>query len=80
VNAGYPISMANDSEGPRKGDEVVWKSHGQNVHGTVEQKITKRTEAAGRTVDASPDEPQFKVKSDRTGREAVHKPDALKHD
>jgi hypothetical protein len=50
------------------------------VHGTVEQKITKETEAAGRTVKASPDEPQYKVKSDRTGREAVHKPGALNND
>ncbi|WP_433829461.1 DUF2945 domain-containing protein [Actinoplanes sp. CA-015351] len=63
---------------PKKGDEVTWRSHGQTVHGTVEQKITKRSEAAGRTVAASPDEPQYKVKSDKTGREAVHKPESLK--
>ena len=69
-----------DDENFKKGDDVTWKSHGQNVHGTVEQKITKRTEAAGRTVDASKDDPQYKVKSDKTGREAVHKPGALKHD
>ena len=68
-----------DDENFKKGDDVTWKSHGQNVHGTVEQKITKRTEAAGRTVDASKDDPQYKVKSDKTGREAVHKPGALKH-
>ena len=63
-----------------KGDKVTWSSHGQTVHGTVEGKITSRTEAAGRTVDASKDDPQYKVKSDKTGREAVHKPGALKHD
>ena len=68
-----------DDENFKKGDDVTWKSHGQNVHGTVEQKITERTEAAGRTVDASKDDPQYKVKSDKTGREAVHKPGALKH-
>ena len=64
---------------PKKGDKVSWKSHGENVRGTVQEKITERTEAAGRTVAASPDEPQYKVKSDKTGREAVHKPDALRH-
>ena len=69
--------MAND-EDLSKGDKVTWNSHGQQVHGTVEQKITKETEAAGRTVKASKDEPQYKVKSDKTGREAVHKPGALK--
>jgi hypothetical protein len=71
--------MAHD-EDLSKGDHVSWSSHGQKVEGTVEQKITKRTEAAGRTVDASQEDPQYKVKSDKTGREAVHKPGALHHD
>jgi hypothetical protein len=62
------------------GDEVTWSSHGHTVHGEVEQKITRKTEAAGRTVAASEDEPQYKVKSAKTGREAVHKPGALKRD
>jgi hypothetical protein len=69
--------MANDEKDFTKGDKVTWSSHGQRVHGTVEQKITKETEAAGRTVKASKEEPQYKVKSDKTGREAVHKPGAL---
>jgi hypothetical protein len=70
--------MADDKKSLEKGDKVTWSSHGQTVHGEVEQKITSRTEAAGRTVDASKDDPQYKVKSDKTGREAVHKPTALK--
>jgi hypothetical protein len=69
-----------DDKSLGKGDEVTWKSHGQEVHGTVEEKITERTSAAGRTVAASPDDPQYKVKSAKTGREAVHKPEALHHD
>ncbi|MEV4708273.1 DUF2945 domain-containing protein [Actinoplanes sp. NPDC049316] len=64
----------------KKGDKVTWKSHGNTVHGTVEKKITSRTSEAGRTVDASKDEPQYKVKSDKTGGTAVHKEGALKHD
>ena len=71
--------MAGHEKDLKKGDKVTWSSHGQQVHGTVEQKITSATEAAGRTVKASEDEPQYKVKSDKTGREAVHKPGALKH-
>jgi hypothetical protein len=59
-----------------KGDRVTWKSHGGTAEGVVERKITKETEAAGRTVKASPDEPQYLVKSD-AGGEAVHKPSAL---
>ena len=61
-----------------KGDHVSWKSHGQEVEGTVKRKITSETEASGRTVKASEDEPQYLVKSDKSGGEAVHKPGALK--
>lgn len=61
-----------------KGDKVSWRSHGQNVIGTVIGKITRATKAAGRTVKASKDEPQYHVRSDKTGRDAVHKPGALK--
>jgi hypothetical protein len=65
------------SEDLKKGDDVTWKSHGSTTSGTVEKKITRETEAAGRTVKASEDEPQYLVKSDKSGREAVHKPSAL---
>ena len=57
---------------------VEWSSHGVDVPGEVEKKLTDDTEAAGRTVRASKDDPQYLVKSDKTGREAVHKPDALR--
>lgn len=61
------------------GDKVEWKSHGQNVKGTVEEKIIDDLEAAGRTVRASEENPQYRVTSDNTGSGAVHKPDALRH-
>lgn len=63
---------------PKKGDKVAWSSHGSETEGTVEKEITERTEAAGRTVDASPDDPQYQVRSDKSGRSAVHKPSALR--
>ncbi len=61
----------------KKGDDVTWSTHGTETEGTVEKKITSETEAGGRTVKASEDDPQFLVKSDKSGKEAVHKPDAL---
>lgn len=61
----------------RKGDRVKWKSHGGEAVGTVERRITERTEAGGRTVDASKNEPQYLVKSEKSGGTAVHKPEAL---
>ncbi len=62
----------------KKGDKVEWNSHGSVAIGTVERKITSRTEEAGRTVDASKDEPQYLVRSDKSGGTAVHKPEALR--
>lgn len=61
----------------RRGDRVRWNTHGSTPEGVVEQKITARTEAAGRIVDASEEEPQYLVRSDNGG-EAVHKPGALR--
>src|SRR3569833_1197539 len=60
-----------------KGDEVSWRSHGSETHGEVEREITDREKAAGRTVDASPEAPQYEVRSARSGRSAVHRPDAV---
>ena len=60
-----------------KGDKVSWQTHGTTTQGEVEKEITSDTEAAGRTVRASDDDPQYLVRSDKSGREAVHKPGAL---
>ena len=68
------------SEEFTKGDHVTWNSHGGQAEGTVEKKITEDTEEAGRTVRASDDDPQYLVKSEKSGGEAVHKPGALKKD
>jgi hypothetical protein len=62
----------------KKGDKVQWQSHGTTVTGTVEGKITTDTSAAGRKVRASEEDPQYRVVSDKSGHDAVHKPDALK--
>ncbi|MCA1223610.1 DUF2945 domain-containing protein [Streptomyces sp. 8L] len=63
---------------PRKGDRVAWKSHGGEAVGEVEEEITERVRSAGRTVDASGDDPQYRVRSEKSGRSAVHKPEALR--
>ncbi|WP_280300744.1 DUF2945 domain-containing protein [Nocardia abscessus] len=61
-----------------KDDKVEWDSHGSTTEGKVEEVITSDTEAAGRTVRASEQEPQYRVRSAKSGRDAVHKPDALR--
>jgi hypothetical protein len=60
-----------------KGDKVTWQSHGSTAEGTVEEKITSDTTAAKRTVRAAKDDPQYRVRSDKNGNDAVHKPEAL---
>jgi hypothetical protein len=60
----------------RAGDRVSWNSHGYPVRGKVVRRITSETEAAGRTVRATEDDPQYLVRSDN-GAAAVHKPTAL---
>ena len=60
-----------------KGDRVSWQSHGSVATGTVEAKITEDTEAGGRTVRASEEDPQYLVRSEKSGSTAVHKPSAL---
>ena len=68
--------MADEFE---KGDKVVWSSHGRDdTPGVVERKITSDTEAGGRTVKASAEDPQYLVRSEKGGGEAVHRPSALK--
>ena len=63
----------------KPGDKVVWSSHGEDdTPGVVVRKITSETNAGGRRVAASEDEPQYLVRSEKGGGEAVHKPSALK--
>ena len=60
----------------RKGDKVKWKSHGGEAHGTVDKKQTSPTTIKGHKVAASPENPQFIVKT-AEGKKAAHKAGAL---
>ncbi|MDT3397708.1 DUF2945 domain-containing protein [Streptomyces sp. B1866] len=61
----------------RRGDKVTWRIHGSTALGTVVRKITERTRAGGRTVDASREKPQYEVESAKSGKRAVHRPQVL---
>jgi hypothetical protein len=62
----------------KQGDKVEWQSSQGKVKGTVEKKLTQPIEIKGHHVAASPDHPEYLVKSDKTGAEAAHKPESLK--
>ena len=73
--AGTSVGMTADF---RKGDNVEWNSHGGKAVGEVVRKLTSETRAGGRKVEASKDEPQYLVRSVKSGGTAVHKPSALR--
>ena len=60
----------------KKGDKVSWKSHSGTAHGTVEKKQTSPTKIKGHKVAASPDNPEYIVKTE-SGAKAAHKASAL---
>lgn len=62
----------------RKGDPVEWNTPQGKTTGRVEKKLTEPTDVKGHHVAASDDNPEYLVRSDRSGKEAAHKPDALK--
>ena len=67
-----------DAKSLKSGDKVTWNSPQGPVHGKVEAKVTSTAKIKGHVAKATKDDPQFKVKSDKTGAEAIHKPAELK--
>jgi hypothetical protein len=62
----------------KKGDKVEWDSSNGTTSGEVVKKETKTTHVKGHTAKATASDPQYRVKSEKTGKEAVHKPSELK--
>ena len=61
-----------------KGDKVEWDSSGGHSTGEVVKKVTTPTQIKGHKVAASKDNPEYIVKSDKSGKIAAHKPEGLK--
>jgi hypothetical protein len=61
----------------KQGDEVEWNTPQGKTRGTVKKKLTDRTEVGGQTIAASEEDPRYLVQSEKTGKEAAHRPDAL---
>lgn len=59
-------------------DEVKWKTPQGETKGTVVKKETGTAKAKGHTAKASAEHPEYRVKSAKSGKEAVHSADALK--
>lgn len=65
------------SEQLKKGDKVTWKTSQGETSGTVKKKLTSPTDIKGHHVAASKDNPEYLVESEKTGKEAAHKPESL---
>jgi hypothetical protein len=69
--------MTDRSDKFQPGERVKWESSQGTIEGKIEAKLTEPTEIQHHHVAASTDDPQYLVKSDRTGKEAAHKPESL---
>jgi hypothetical protein len=66
------------SDDLKKGDRVEWNTSQGKTRGTVERKLTSPMDIQGHYVTASKDNPEYLVKSEKSGKEAAHKPESLK--
>ena len=62
----------------KAGDAVKWDHSQGTTNGKVIRKVTKPMKIKDHKVAASPENPEYLVKSDKTGAEAAHKPSELR--
>jgi hypothetical protein len=60
------------------GDHVSWNSEAGRVSGMIVKVHTKDVDYEGYVHHASPSEPQYEIKSDKTDHVALHKGAALR--
>ena len=59
------------------GDHVEWNSEAGHVEGVITKKHTEDVEYKGHMRRCTEENPQYEIKSDKTGHIAMHKGDAL---
>ena len=62
----------------KRGDHVEWNSEAGLVKGTIQKKVTSEIIFKGYKRNASKEDPQYFIKSDKTDHVAIHKGSALK--
>jgi hypothetical protein len=60
-----------------QGDKVEWNTPQGKTRGTVKKTLTSDTEVGGQKITASVNDPRYLVESEKSGKEAAHRPDAL---
>ena len=62
----------------KTGDRVAWRSSGGGSVGRVERELRSPGKIEGHRVAASEDNPEYLVRSEKSGKIAAHKPSALR--
>ena len=62
----------------KPGDKVTWDTSQGETFGTVVKKQTSPTQIKSHKVAASKEDPQYIVKSGKSGKVAAHKPSELR--
>ena len=62
----------------KSGDKVKWNTSQGETRGKIVKKQTTPTKIKSHKVAASKDNPEYIVKSDKSGKIAAHKPGQLK--
>jgi len=66
------------SKGFKVGDHVAWNSEAGHVSGRIIKVHRRDVDYKDHTHHATPDKPQYEIKSDTTGHVAMHKGSALR--
>lgn len=62
----------------KKGDPVDWNTSQGKTTGEVKKKLTSPIDIKGHHVNVSQENPEYLVESEKSGKEAAHKPESLK--
>lgn len=62
----------------KAGDKVKWDTPQGETHGVVVKKETGTARVKGHVAKATREHPEYRVKSDKSGKEAVHRPEELR--
>ena len=76
MDASEPAPRGSADRLPKKGQDIVWKALPGYVDGKVQEILTKDKSVDGKSVKASDDDPKIVLKSKKSGKICVHKPDA----
>lgn len=66
------------SKSLKSGDRVEWDTSQGVTRGRVVRKQTSETHIKTHKVSASPEDPQYIVESDKSGKQAAHRPEELR--